>query len=290
MPLDPDYLMALDRAEIVQEWTWKDSAIYALGLGYGDDPLDKAQLRFLDAAQQMQAVPAMVNVLGYDGAWLRDEKTGVDYLKVVHGEQAMRMHTSLPVEGRIRAKTRITELVDKGPGKGALIVTERRIHDAETGTPIATINHNIFCRGAGGFGGSPEQSETLAVKPQRAPDGSLDIDTPPQLALIYRLSGDLNPLHADPDVARNAGFDKPILHGLSTFGIACRGLMAALCGAQGACVQGLAGRFSAPVFPGETLKIDYWQNTPGQAAFEVRVRDRDATVLKNGRFDYSTEA
>jgi len=290
MPLDPDYLLALDRDEIVQDWTWTEAAIYALGLGYGDDPLDKAQLRFLDAAQQMQAVPAMVNVLGYDGAWLRDERTGVDYLKVVHGEQAMRMHSPLPVEGRIRARTRITELVDKGPGKGALIVTERQIEDAATGTPIATVNHTIFCRGAGGFGGSPEQSETLAAPPPRAPDGAIDIDTPPQLALIYRLSGDLNPLHADPDVARKAGFDRPILHGLSTFGIACRGLMAALCGGHGARVQGMAGRFSAPVFPGETLGIEYWHTTPGQTAFEVRVRDRDATVLGSGRFDYSTEA
>jgi acyl dehydratase len=290
MPLNPDYLLTLDRDEIVQAWTWKDAAIYALGLGYGDDPLDRRQLRFLDKAQQMQAMPAMVNVLGYDGAWLRDEEnTGVNYLKVVHGEQAMRLHSPLPVEGRIRARTRITELVDKGPGKGALIVTERQIYHAETGTPIATINHNIFCRGAGGFGGSPTQSKTLSGPPDRAPDGSLDIRTPPQLALIYRLSGDLNPLHADPDVAQKAGFERPILHGLSTFGIACRGLMATHCGADGTRVKYMAGRFSAPVFPGETLSIDYWTERPGRIAFELRVRDRDAIILENGQFDYSTE-
>ena len=290
MPLNPDYLMSLDRDEVVQEWSWKDAAIYALGLGYGDDPLDKRQLRFLDRAQQMQAMPAMVNVLGYDGAWLRDEKTGVDYLKVVHGEQAMRMHGPLPVEGRIRAKTRIVELVDKGPGKGALIVTEREISDAETGEPIASVNHNVFCRGAGGFDGSGRQSVTMERPPERAPDGTVSVSTPPQLALIYRLSGDLNPLHSDPTVARKAGFERPILHGLSTFGIACRGMMDALCDADGSRVKGLAGRFSAPVYPGETLSIDYWTESPGKAAFEMRVPEREATVLGSGRFDYMMEA
>lgn len=291
MALDPEYLMALDRAEIVQEWTWKDAAIYALGLGYGDDPMDKGQLSFLDRAQNMQAMPAMVNVLGYDGAWLRDEKTGVDYLKVVHGEQGMRMHRPLPVEGRIRARTRIVDLVDKGPGKGALIVTQRDIFDDITGDALASVNHNIFCRGAGGFGGNTEQKNPMPGGiPDRAPDGTVEIATPAQLALIYRLSGDLNPLHADPDVARKAGFERPILHGLSTFGIACRGLMTALCGDDGARVIAQSGRFSAPVYPGEALAIDYWNEAPGHVAFEVRTPGRDAAVFKSGHFEYSTES
>ncbi|MBV0911843.1 MaoC/PaaZ C-terminal domain-containing protein [Anianabacter salinae] len=291
MPLDPDYLMALDRPEIVQEWTWKDAAIYALGLGYGDDPLDKGQLRFLDRAQDMQAMPAMVNVLGYDGAWLRDERTGIDYLQVVHGEHAMQMHGPLPVEGRFRARTNIVDLVDKGPGKGAIVVTRREITDDATGDRIATVNHNIFCRGAGGFGGASVQAESApAPVLSGAPDGTVRIETPPQLALIYRLSGDLNPLHADPDVARRAGFERPILHGLSTFGIACRGLMAALCGNDAGRVLAQSGRFSAPVYPGETLTLAWWTDAPGRVGFEVRAADRDAAVLKNGRFDFKTEA
>jgi acyl dehydratase len=287
MPLNPNYLFALDRPEVTQSWTWRDAAIYALGLGYGDEPTDKGQLRFLDRGQDMAAHPGMVNVLGYDGEWLRDEKTGVDYLKVVHGEQEMELHASLPLEGSVRAKTRVEELIDKGAGKGALIVTARELTDADTGERLATVRHTIFCRGAGGFGGQVEASRPPYPVPDETPDGSLEIATPRQLALIYRLSGDLNPLHSDPDVAQKAGFERPILHGLSTFGIACRGLMAALAGSDPGRVRGLAGRFSAPVYPGDTIALDWWIEAPGRAAFTARVGDR--AVLKNGRFDYAPE-
>lgn len=287
MPLDPDYLLALERDTIVHSWNWRDAAIYALGLGYGDDPLDKGQLRFLDQGQSGQLMPAMVNVLGYDGAWLRDPKTGVDYLKVVHGEQDMEIHAPLPIEGTVRSQTRITHLADKGEGKGGLIVMERKLCDADTDDLLATIRHTIFCRGAGGFGGKATAPSRTAPIPQRDPDGTVDIDTPAQLALIYRLSGDLNPLHADPGIARKAGFERPILHGLATFGIACRALMAALCDNEAARVKGLAGRFSAPVFPGESLAIDFWNEAPGLALCRVRVPARNVTVLDNARFEYA---
>lgn len=287
MALDPEYLRTLDRPEIVHDWDWREAAIYSLGLGYGQDPLDKRQLRFLDHGQDMAAHPAMVNVLGYDGGWLRDERTGVDYLKVVHGEQEMVIHAPLPLEGTVRAKTRVEDLIDKGEGKGALIVTSRELADSTSGKLLATVRHTIFCRGAGGFGGSSEPSRQPHPVPDRNPDGSVDIATPPQLALIYRLSGDLNPLHSDPEIARSAGFERPILHGLSTFGIACRALMGTLADNDPARVKGLSGRFSAPVFPGDTVTFDWWNTgTAGCAAFTARVEDRP--VLKNGRFEYMT--
>lgn len=286
MPLNPDYLMALERDEVLHTWDWRDAAIYALGLGYGDDPTDKGQLSFVDEAQSLQTMPAIVNVLAYDGEWLHDPKTGIDYLKIVHGEQDMEIHKPLPVTGSVRANTRITHLADKGLGKGALIVMERVLHDVQDGTPMATVRQTVFCREAGGFNGeSAAPSRTLPL-PERSPDGTIEIATPPQLALIYRLSGDLNPLHADPEVAQQAGFKRPILHGLSTFGIACRALIQTLCDNDASRVKGLAGRFSAPVYPGEVLAIDFWHTAPGQALCRVRVPQRDSVVLTNARFDY----
>jgi acyl dehydratase len=164
---------------------------------------------------------------------------------------------------------------------------ERILYDTASETKLATIRHTIFCRGAGGFGGDPALPSRLAPIPERDPDGSVEIATPAQLALIYRLSGDLNPLHSDPDVAREAGFNRPVLHGLSTFGIACRALLAELCRDEAARVKGFAARFSAPVYPGETLAVDFWNKAPGIALCRVRVPTRDAVVLTNAWFEYA---
>lgn len=284
MPLNVDYLKNLEREPVIQTYDWRDAAIYALGLGYGSDPTDSGQLRFLDREQQMQAHPAMANVLAYDGAWLRDPASGIDYLRVVHGEQEMEIHHPLPPEGRVTARIRVEELVDKGAGRAALVTACREIRDAEDGTHYATVRNTAFCRGAGGFGGKSVQGRQPRAIPDRAPDGSMDIPTLPQLALIYRLSGDLNPLHSNPEIARKAGFDRPILHGLSTFGIACRALMAGVVGNEPRRVRKLAGRFSAPIYPGETLTIDWWRTEPGQAAFIARVGER--RVLSDGCFAY----
>ncbi|MEX1236255.1 MAG: MaoC/PaaZ C-terminal domain-containing protein [Roseovarius sp.] len=284
MPLDPDVLMSMQIDPVRRRYDWRDSALYALGLGYGADPVDAAQLRYVQERGQ-QAMPTMVNVLGHDGSWMKRPETGIDYSKVVHGEQAMQIHAPLPVAGDIIAQTHIEEVVDKGEGKGALVTARREIRDAETGAPYATVWLTIFCRGAGGFGGSPAASRQPHPQPEGAPDHSAAVETRPEQALIYRLSGDYNMLHADPETAQKAGFDRPILHGLATFGIACRALMDRYCGANGARVRGLEGRFSAPVYPGEAITIDMWAQGRGQAAFGARVGDRD--VLRNGRFDFS---
>ena len=286
MALDPNALFALEIPPVRRSYDWRDSALYALGLGYGDDPLDPAQLRFLLEDGQ-QAMPAMANVLGHDGGWMKRPETGIDYLRVVHGEQAMRLHRPLPPAGEIVATTHVEEVVDKGEGKGALVTARREIRDAASGEAYATVWMTIFCRGAGGFGGPSDSRRTPHPQPTGTPDRSIAIATPAQLALIYRLSGDYNPLHADPATAARAGFERPILHGLATFGIACRALMAALCAGDGARVLGLEGRFSAPVYPGETITVDLWAQAAGSAAFRARVGDRE--VLKNGRFDFLPE-
>ncbi|WP_372921283.1 MaoC/PaaZ C-terminal domain-containing protein [Roseovarius sp.] len=277
--------MALSIPDVRHSYRRRDTALYALGLGYGDDPMDEGQLSFLDETR-IQAVPTMANVLGYPGFWMRDLDTGIDHLKVVHGEQVLELHNALPPEGTVIGRAKIVDLVDKGEGRGALVYFQREITDVDTGLRLATMVQTTFCRGDGGFGGKSETDRKLPPGPKRKPDLVVEIPTPPQLALIYRLSGDYNPLHSDPATARKAGFDRPILHGLATFGLACRGLMSALCSNRGSAVRRLAGRFSAPVYPGETIALDIWNEGQGQAAFKARVPARDAVVLKSGLFDF----
>jgi acyl dehydratase len=286
MTIDPEKLFALQFPEIRQKYTWRDSVLYALGTGYGVDPMNERQLRFVDETK-LQAVPTMANVLAYPGFWMRDLNTGIDWVKVVHGEHAMRLYRRLPPEGEVVGRTRIVDLVDKGPGKGALVYAERVISDAATGEQMATLLQTVFCRGDGGFGGKSEALHTPQPIPERPPDLTVDMPTHPQMALIYRLSGDLNPLHADPAIARKAGYDRPILHGLATYGVAGHGLMAALCDYAPGRVVSLKGRFSAPVFPGETISIDIWQEGTGRAAFRARIAARSAVVFNNGLFEYS---
>ncbi len=284
MPLDPDVLMSMKIDPVRRRYDWRDSALYALGLGYGADPVDPAQLRYVIERDQ-QAMPTMVNVLGHDGSWMKRPETGIDYTKVVHGEQSMQVHAVLPPAGEIIAQTHIEEVVDKGEGKGALVTARREIRDAATDAPYATVRLTIFCRGAGGFGGSPAAAHQPHPQPSGTPDHSATIATRPEQALIYRLSGDYNMLHADPETAQNVGFERPILHGLATFGIACRALMDRYCAADGRRVRALEGRFSAPVYPGEAITVDMWAEAPGQAAYSARVGDRE--VLRNGRFDFN---
>ncbi|MBJ6128108.1 MaoC/PaaZ C-terminal domain-containing protein [Microvirga splendida] len=286
MPLDPEKLFALRFPEIRQTYTWRDSVIYALGLGFGLDPVDERQLGFV-VETKLKAVPTMANILAYPGFWMRDLDTGIDWVKVVHGEHAMRLHRPLQPEGEIVGRTRIVDLVDKGEGKGALVYAERVIADAATGEKLATLLQTVFCRSDGGFGGKSEAPHVPHAIPERVPDLSVDMPTHSQMALIYRLSGDFNPLHADPVIARAAGYERPILHGLATYGVACHGLMKALCEYEPERVQTLQGRFSAPVFPGETITIDIWREVPGRAAFRARIASREAVVFNNGLFEYA---
>ncbi|WP_420391220.1 MaoC/PaaZ C-terminal domain-containing protein [Acuticoccus sp.] len=284
MPLDPDKLLNLHIPEVRHTLTWRDTIIYALGLGYGANPLDEEELKFVDETK-LKAVPAMANVLAYPGFWIRDLDTGIDWVKVVHGEQSVRILRPLPTEGTLSGQTRVVDLVDKGE-KGALVISERAIVDEASGETVATIRQTGFCRGAGGFGGKRESDHVPQPIPNRPPDESVTLPTADGLALIYRLSGDYNPLHADPEVAKRAGFPKPILHGLATFGIACRGLMQALCDNEPERVRGQDGRFSSPVYPGDAITVDMWREEPGVASYVARVAEREVTVLANGRFEY----
>ncbi len=260
--------------------TKKDTILYALGLGLGADPMDASQLRFV-YEQGLAALPTMSVVLCQPMGWTGDPKTGVDRTKVVHGEQGFRLLRPLPVEAELRGDTRVVEVVDKGEGKGALILTETRVFDARSGELLAVTDSTSFARANGGFGGPSESPKVPRTLPARAPDLTDDWPVLPQLALIYRLSGDYNPLHADPAFAARAGFKQPILHGRATFGIAGIALLRQLCGWDPARLTAMEARFSAPVYPGETIRTEIWRDG-AQAFFRCTVPARDAVVLNNG--------
>ncbi|NML43358.1 3-alpha,7-alpha,12-alpha-trihydroxy-5-beta-cholest-24-enoyl-CoA hydratase [Ramlibacter sp. G-1-2-2] len=281
--MDPHAVRNWDFPVLRQAWTEQDAILYALALGYGSDPVDEAQLRYV-YEPGLRVVPTFANVLCHPGFWVSDPRTGIDATKVVHGEQRVQFHAPLPARGAVRSETRVLDVVDKGEGKGALLVFERKLFDEASGALLATIEQHSLCRGDGGFSGTPVAASARgAAAPQetRAPDAVVELQVLPQAALLYRLSADRNPLHADPQVARAAGFPRPILHGLCTFGIACRALLQACAGEEPARLKSLAGRFSAPVYPGELLRTEIWQEG-ADLRFRCLVPAREAVVFSNG--------
>lgn len=278
MPIDVEKLLDYPIPVVRQTLTRQQSALYALSVGMGTDPLDEQQLDYVDFGRPMRAMPSMAVVLGHPGFWLGDPRSGVDPSCVVHGEQEISLHRELPVEGEIIGETRILGLTDKGPGQGALLYTRKEVRNAVDGELLATALNTTFLRGGGGFGGESALLRTSHQTPDRAPDFCLDLPTRPEQALYYRLNGDGNPLHADPAVARGAGFSRPILHGLCTFGIVCHALLKTLGDYDASRLSGMALRFSAPVLPGETIRSEIWRD----GSFRARVVERDALVVSNG--------
>jgi len=281
MAIDAQKLLDFPIPEIRQTLRWQDCALYALSLGLGADPLDEAALRYVTEGPGMLALPSMAVVLGYPGFWLADPATGVDALRLVHGEQSLTLHAPLPISGEVIGRSRVTGLVDRGAGKGALLYTERMILDAATGAKLATLGQTTVLRGDGGFGGAAGPVRKPPPSPEGTPALVVDLPTRPEIALLYRLNGDHNPLHSDPAVARAAGFPRPILHGLASFGLVARALLKDVCGGDPARFGSMECRFSAPVFPGETIRTEIWPNATG-AAFQARVLERDLMVIGNG--------
>ncbi len=281
MPIDYEKLVNWKIPEIEQRLTRRDTILYALGVGFGADPCDPAQLKFV-YEENLQALPTMAIILGYPGPWHAHPDTGITRSHVVHGEQAFRIHRLLPVEGTVIGATRVTGIVDKGKDKGALVMTECAVRDKAGGEAICTLASTSFCRADGGFGGPDGPVKIPHPIPDTPPQFTCDLPTLPQAALIYRLSGDYNPLHADPQYARKAGFDAPILHGRCTFGIAGHAILRTFCGYDPARLAAMEGRFSAPVYPGETIRTEMWRE--GNAvSFRSTVPARGVTVLNNGR-------
>jgi acyl dehydratase len=271
---------------ITQDYNARDTMLYALGVCCGDDPTDERDLRFV-YEENLQALPTMATVLCFPGFWLKQPDTGVNWQHVLHGEQFLTMHRPLPPSGKLVGKQHIEEIVDKGPGRGALIYVKRELSDAVTGEPVCTVGLSSFARADGGFGGPSGPARPAHKIPDGAPDIVCDLRTWKQSGLIYRLNGDYNPLHADPAVATSAGFERPILHGLCSYGVAGRALIRSLCDNDAARLKQLNLRFSAPVYPGETIRTEIWKQGPGLAAFRSRAVERDKVVLDNGMLVYA---
>lgn len=280
MAINYDRLMAWPFEDVRHRYTARDTMLYALGLGLGNTPTDEAELRFV-YEKNLQALPTYPVVLGYPGLWMRHPDTGIDWMRLVHGEQGLKIHRLPDPEGEVVGRTRVTGVVDKGEGKGALVFTERRVSDAVSGELLCTLMSTTFCRADGGFGGPTGPVPPVHALPERTPDYLCSRVTDARAALIYRLSGDYNPLHADPAIARTAGFERPILHGLCTFGIVGHALLQTLCGNDPRRLMAIKARFTSPVYPGETLRSEMWVDG-GQVSFRARVIGRDVVVLDNG--------
>lgn len=287
MALDYDLLMSLPPIKTRHNMPKRDVILYALGVGVGAEvPTDQAELQYL-LEDRLKALPTMAVVMAYPGFWARDPKYGLTWKQILAAEQSVEIHTPLPASGDFDGHTIFDSIYDKGPDKGALIYTRRPITDLATGKLVATVRQAAFARGDGGFGGSSDGAPQPFAVPGRSADLRIEARTRIDQALIYRLSGDYNPLHADPVVAKEAGFPSPIFHGMGTFGVVGRALLKAVCHDEAERVRRLDVRYSSPVYPGDVLAIDIWRfGAEGRVAFEVSVPGRGVTVLKNGLMEF----
>lgn len=274
MPIDYESALRLDIPAVVHKYSARDTMLYALGIGFGVDPLDEVQLQYV-YEKNLRAFPAMAVTLGFLS--VRDIPISIDYTRMVHAEQALELFAELPVAGEVLGKTRVASLIDRGP-KGALIRFERDITDAADGRLLARSSMTVLCRADGGFGGPVTDAAPPRAYPERAADLCYTVATLPQQALLYRLSGDMNPLHADPVTARKAGFQRPILHGLATFGLVARAVAVVR---PGTSLQFISGRFLAPVYPGESLTVELWDEKDG-LTLRASVAERGTVVFGNG--------
>jgi acyl dehydratase len=279
MAIDYDSLMALKRTGDRFSYSDRETMLYAIGVGMSRDPYDENELAYTFEKTTLKTVPSMATVLTRTNL-LQD--CGYDYTKVVHGEQRLTLHQPLPPEGELIADSHVTEAYDKGEGRGAVIYTEINVRDANDGTRLYTLGSTTFARGDGGFGGPAGSGPAPHQIPERDPDHTCALEIRKDQALLYRLNGDRNPLHADPELARRVGFPVPILHGLCTYGTACKAILQTVCKYDHTRITGFDVRFSAPVYPGETILTEMWQDGD-VVSFRCRVPERDVVVINNGR-------
>ncbi len=276
MPLNPDAVGTTSEPS-VSSWTSKDALLYALGIGAGTGDLAFTTENSIGIDQQV--LPTMVVTLPeFSGVF---GKIGsFNPAMLVHGSQRIELAGPLPVDGEVSTKATITAMYDKG--KGAVVEITANSSSVATGEAMFTNVMQAYIRGEGGWGGDRGPSADAAAIPDRAPDHEVTFQTSVDQALLYRLSGDRNPLHSDPQFAALAGFDRPILHGLCTYGFTGRALLATCCDSDPARFAAMEGRFSSPVFPGEALTVRMWDLGDGVTAFRTHGGD-DRVVVDQGR-------
>ena len=277
MPINYDEIMSMTSENVEISYSDKDSILYSLGVGLGNDPMNMAELKYVYENSQV-ALPSMATNFQYHSPLLL--KANINFILVVHGEQKLSFTNPLPVSGDFISNAKVIGCYDKGAGKGAIIDVETTINLKKDNTEICKLVSTTFARGDGGFGG-PESPKSEIFKIEGDPDFVHEIKTKPNQALIFRLSGDYNPLHSDPNFAKTAGFEKPILHGMCTYGIACRSVVESVCEGDAKRLKKFDCRFSSPVYPGETIVTEMWKNG-SKVYYQSKVKERDKIVIKNG--------
>lgn len=278
-----DYEDLIARRSEGRRFSYTDTQVmlYNLSIGMGRDPLDAKELPYVFERPALQVVPSIASALTTGGASIL-AGVPIDWAKVLHGEQRLTVHQPFPPSADLIADVSVSEVTDKGADKGATITLKIEARLAVDDSPVYTAENVTFARGNGGFGGPTKSKSTPHPLPDRAPDIVFVSETRPDQALLYRLNGDRNPLHADPDFARQAGFPSPILHGLCSYGIACRAVLASVCDYDATRIAAFDVRFSAPIFPGETIHTDIWVDGP-TVSFRNRIEARGIVSLNNGR-------
>jgi acyl dehydratase len=279
MPIDYDKLMATRVTDLPCSYTQKDSMLYALGIGFGADPLDRKELPYVYEGNGLHTAPTMASIL-LPHTFLAG--CGWDYSRVLHSEQRLELYRPLPPAAELLANRRVVAVYDKGATRGAKILVEADVRLAKDDTVLFNLSSTLIARGDGGFGGPPGAGPLPHKLPRREADMSCDTPTRRDQSLLFRLSGDLNPLHADPVLAQRAGFEKPIMHGRCTAGIACRAILKTICDYDFTLVTGFDVRFSAPVFPGDVITTEMWQDR-NVVSFRCLVRQRNVVVINNGK-------
>jgi acyl dehydratase len=253
--------------------TPRDCMLYALGVGVGARAESAEDLQF-----------TYEDCLKVFPAWVKEPELGIDWVRVLHGEQSFSIEKPLRPGETYLGSYRVAGVIDKGAGKGAMLYLEKTLREKSTGDTVSTVTSTYVLRGDGGCGGTAAEAPPVHEIPDALPTGSLALATLPQAGLIYRLSGDYNPIHASPEIARKAGFERPILHGLCTLGVATRALLQACCGDVPERLRKVVLRFSSPVYPGETILTQFWKDANG-VSFRATAVERKVVVLNNGRAD-----
>jgi acyl dehydratase len=279
MPIDHPSLLATELTDMPASYTEQDVMLYALGVGLGSDPLEQRELAYVSEHAGLRTLPTFASMVIPETILAG---SGCDMQQILHRSQSLQIFRPLPAKGDLLVNQRVASISDRGAGLGAEIELETELRLARDDTVVCNASSSIIARGDGGFGGQSSGHKPRHRMPNREPDLVCDLPTRPDQALLFRLCGDFNPLHVDPEVANAAGFERPILHGRCTHGIACHAVLKTVCDYDFTLIKGFDVRFSAPVYPGDTITTEMWQDG-NVVSFRCKVRDRDAVVIKGGR-------
>ncbi|MEM7611290.1 MAG: MaoC/PaaZ C-terminal domain-containing protein [Pseudomonadota bacterium] len=278
MTLDTERLRSLSRRDLPFSWRAEQSGLYALSVGFGRDPDNDAERDFLLPAATQRAVPSMASVMSVNPF---EQDYGWDYQQMLHGEQRLKLHRPLRPAIDMMADFSIEAVHDKGVNRPVVIVARTDVRQAADNIPLFRLSSTLIARADGGFDGPTDRLPEAHELPARGPDLTHHAPTRAEQAFLYRLNGDHNPLHVDPARARAAGFNRPILHGLCTYGFACRAILETICDYDATLIGEFNARFSAPVFPGDVITTHMWQSAD-TVSFRCRVDARNVTVVDNG--------